>query len=116
MAFKKGHKGYKKKGTKNKDPLALEERAKALGVDVFEILNHFAAGAWQKLGYDSETYVMENAQGATKIGYTITPDMRLKASTDLMKYMYPQKRAVELSNPEGQAFKVIIEDYSKKND
>lgn len=101
------------KGTKNKDVLGLEDRAKELGVDVFEILAHFAAGNWKKLGYLNEVYVSENAKGETKLGYTITPEMRMKASTELMKYIYPQKKAVELSNSES-GFKLIIEDYSQK--
>lgn len=105
--------GGKVKGSKNKDPLQLEERAKKLGVDVFEIMTKFVAGDWEGLGYLNETYVMENASGATKIGYTITPEMRLTAGKELMKYIYSQKKAVELnSGPEG--FRVVLEDYTSK--
>lgn len=111
----KGQKtGGRQKGVGNKDILGLEERARALGVDVFEVLANFAGGNWKQLGYDNEVYVMENAQGATKIGYTITPEMRLKASTELMKYIYPQKKAVELSSDPDKGFKLIIEDYTSK--
>lgn len=102
------------KGTPNKDPLQLEDRAKALGVDVFEVMAHFVAGNWKQLGYDNETYILENASGATKIGYTITPEMRLKAGTELMKYIYTQKKAHEHSTDPTKGFKLIIEDYSKK--
>lgn len=117
MAAHKGHikAGGRQKGTPNKDPLQLEERAMSLGVDVFAVLANFVAGNWKQLGYDNETYVMENAQGATKIGYTITPEMRLKAATELMKYIYSQKKALEMSTG-NDGFRVIIEDYSEKKD
>lgn len=116
MPFVKGQTkiGGRKKGAPNKDPLQLEDRAKALGVDVFEVLAHFVGGHWKQLGYDNEVYVMENASGATKIGYTITPEMRLKASTELMKYIYTPKKAVELSTPES-GIKIEIVDYTTKN-
>jgi hypothetical protein len=113
MAFEKGHPGYKKKGTKNKDPLQLEERAHLRGVDVFEIALDFASGNFKALGYENECYIMENAQGATKIGYTIPPELRFHAIKELMKYIYPQKKALEVSGGEN-ALKIIIEDYSKK--
>lgn len=110
----KGQKfGGRQKGTPNKDPLALEARAKALGVDVFEIMVHFASGNWEKLGYDNECYFSETPKGEVKMGYTITPEMRMKASQELMKYIYPQKKAVELSG-EVEGIKIVIEDYSKK--
>lgn len=105
--------GGRKKGVRNKDRLGLEERARRLGIDVFETLAHFAAGHWKELGYENECYVMENAQGATKIGYTISPEMRMKASTELMKYIYPQKKAIEMSSgSEGLTVKIV--DYTKK--
>lgn len=115
MGFQKGNKTAtgRPKGSKNQDVLGLEERAKELGVDVFEVLVNFAAGNWEKLGYVNETYILENASGATKIGYTITPEMRMKASTELMKYIYPQKKAVELATGDS-GIKIVIEDYTKK--
>lgn len=105
--------GGRQKGTPNKDVLGLEERAKTLGVDVFEILVYFVSGNWKALGYENEVFVIETAAGAHKLGYTITPEMRLKASTELMKYIYPTKKAVELSTAD-TGIKVVIEDYSKK--
>lgn len=62
-----------------------------------------------------EEYVLiEKAEGEVKAQPTITVDLQLQAMKELMKYMYPQKKAMEISNPEGQSFKVIIEDYTKK--
>lgn len=43
------------------------------------------------------------------------PFQRVDALLDLMKFMYPQQKNVELSNPEeSDGFKLIIEDYGKK--
>lgn len=43
------------------------------------------------------------------------PFQRVDALIDFMKFVYPQQRNVELSNPEGsEGFKLIIEDYGKK--
>lgn len=106
--------GGRSKGTPNKDPLQLEDRAKALGVDVFEVMVKFTAGDWEGLGYVNETYISENAHGSTKLGYTITPEMRLKAGGELMKYIYPQKKAHEHSTDPDKGFRLIIEDYTKK--
>ena len=106
--------GGRQKGTPNKDPLALEERARARGCDVFEIALDFASANWQALGYEAECYFSEKPDGAVKMGYVIPPELRFQAIKELMKYIYTPKKAVELSNPEGQAFKVIIEDYTKK--
>lgn len=107
--------GGRTKGTPNKDPLQLEERAKALGVDVFEVMVHFTSGNYEKLGYINETYIRESHDGkSTTLGYTITPEMRMKAATELMKYIYPQKKALELSTDPVKGFKIIVEDYSSK--
>jgi len=85
------------KGIPNKSTALLEQKAKELGVDPFDILLRFAAGDWQGLGYDNECYVMENAAGATKIGYTITPEMRLKAASEACQYILPKRKAMEVT-------------------
>lgn len=41
---------------------------------------------------------------------------RVDALIDFMKYVYPQQKNLEISQPEGQSFKVVIEDYGKKNE
>lgn len=43
------------------------------------------------------------------------PFQRVDALLELMKFIYPQQKNVELSNPDGsEGFKLIIEDYGKK--
>lgn len=46
---------------------------------------------------------------------TMPPYQQVDALLEFMRFVYPQQRNVELSNsPEGDGFKIIIEDYSKK--
>lgn len=93
MAFLPGNKlGGRPKGSRNKRSLQVEIIAEKFGKDPFELLMMFATGDWQGLGYDSEVYVMENAQGSTKIGYTISPEMRLAATKEACQYLYPKRK------------------------
>lgn len=96
MPFKKGNPG-KPKGTKTKRTKEIEEITERLKVNPFEILCLFAKGDWKKLGYDNECYFSEHAEGETKMGYTITPDMRLIAAKEATKYVYAAKRAVDIT-------------------
>lgn len=74
------------KGLPNKNTKTLMERAEALGVDPFKILLLFANNDWKGLGYT------ENS---------ITNDQRLNATKEASKYLYPQRRAIEVSGPDG---------------
>ncbi len=110
MAFPPGNKlGGRPKGSRNKRNLQLEIMAEKF-TDPFELLMMFAAGDWKGLGYDSEVYVMENANGATKIGYTISPEMRLVAAKEACQYLYAKKK----EDYEEETFEVhSIEDKKK---
>lgn len=101
MPFQKGNKLSKgrPKGTKNERTILVEHLASQFKLDPFQILLMFANGDWQGLGYDSEVYVMENASGATKIGYTISPEMRLVAAKEAAQYLYSKKKS-EIELPE----------------
>lgn len=90
--FQPGNKlGGRPKGARNKRSLQVEILAEKF-TDPFELLMMFAQGDWKGLGYDSEVYVMEGAQGATKIGYTISPEMRLAATKEACQYLYPKRK------------------------
>lgn len=108
--------GGRRPGAINKSTVPAHELAAKLGVNPLEILLMFANGDWEGLGYDNETYVSENAQGATKIGYTIPPELRAKAAGQASDYLYAKLKALELSSPDGEGveFKIIVEDYGKK--
>ena len=94
MPFQKGNKiaTGRPKGVKNHRTALVEMMAAKYEVDPFQILLMFAHGDWKGLGYDSETYVMENATGATKIGYTISPEMRLHAAKEATAYLHAKKK------------------------
>jgi len=101
------------KGTKNFKSYDANALATKMGVDPLKIMLMFAAGDWKGLGYDGETYFSEKADGSTKLGYTIPPELRMQAAKDSAKYLYsPKPQSVEHSAPQG--IKLIIEDYTGK--
>lgn len=109
--------GGRSKGTPNKKTQHLIELADQLNVNPFEVLLLFAKGDWKALGYESPTRDMAN--GLTED--TIPVQARLKAAVEAAKYLYPQKKAVEIQNditPEEQAvlnmFRERLEDYARR--
>ena len=86
------------KGALNKKTRSLEEQAKKLNVNPFEILCLFAAGNWQALGYRN--------------GSQIDSKLRVLAAKEAAKYLYPVRKAVEVSTEEGKQFVLNIKDYT----
>lgn len=120
MGFKKGEprpaNAGRKKGSvnqKTQDARALAER---LGVDPLEILFHFASRNWKALGYSTEYQTKVLKDGGTLEVERITPEMRLNAAKEAVRYVYPQTKAVELKNgtEDAQGFKIILEDYTSE--
>lgn len=107
--------GGRVKGSHSKRTLQAEELAASLGIDPLEVLLLFIKGDWKALGYDSDVYHMETDSGSVKEGFVITPNMRLTAAKEAVKYLYAAKQSVALSTGDG-GLKIIIEDYTKKND
>lgn len=97
MAFKPGHKkaGGRKKGVQNKDKISLNDKAKDLGIDPFEVLLYFSAGDWQKLGYKEERVFKYNKGEIVSEDYTIQPSVRAKAAGEACQYLYPKLRTIE---------------------
>lgn len=107
--------GGRQKGSLNKRTLQVEELAARFKLDPFEILLMIACADWKALGYENECYFKEGPAGEIKMGYVISPEMRLHAAKEAAKYLYSQKQSVALSTGDS-GIKIIIEDYSKKND
>ena len=83
--------GGRTKGTKNIRSFNAWELANRLNIDPLEVLLKFASGDWKGLGYDNEVYHSESATGETKLGYVITPNMRMNAADKACKFLYPTK-------------------------
>jgi hypothetical protein len=120
MAFKKGQprpeNAGRKKGSVNKKTHDARELAERLGVDPLEILFHFASRNWKALGYNSEYMTKVLKDGGTLEVERITPEMRLNAAKEAVRYVYPQTKAVELKNgtEDAEGFKIILEDYTSE--
>lgn len=106
--------GGRQKGTINKKNQAVEETARRLGIDLFETLCLFAMGDWKRLGYDNECFFAEKPDGVVKMGYVISPEMRLKATEQACKYLYSPKQAVD-PNTGTSAVTIKIVDYTKSS-
>lgn len=66
--------------------------AEEIGVDPLKILMYFASGNWKALGYDSEVYHFERADGSFAEGFVITPNMRLTAAKEIAPYIYAKRK------------------------
>ena len=121
MAFEKGKprpaNAGRKKGSVNQKTLDARAMAERLGIDPLEILFHFAARNWKALGYNSEYQTKVLKDGGTLEVERITPEMRLNAAKEAVRYVYPQTKAVELKNgtEDAQGFKIILEDYTSED-
>lgn len=92
--------GGRKAGTPNRATEDLIAKANRLGCDPFDILLHFAKGDWEALGYDSSVYVRESKDGTESVtlSYVITPEVRAKAAIEACKYLFPQKKAIQIDS------------------
>lgn len=104
----------RKKGVPNRQTLTVIQKAEELGIDPFKILLYFAAGDWKKLGYESEKYVVSSSDQGFVEKWTIEPAVRAKSAQEACSYLYPKRKAVELSNEQGEGFKIVLEDYRTK--
>jgi hypothetical protein len=103
--------GGRTKGTPNKSALPLQEKAKELGCDPFEILCRFALGDWQGLGYDKGITYQSTNKGDLIEKHIIPPELRSKAAAEAAQYLYPKRKAIEHS---GEVTNVVEEKLSTK--
>lgn len=95
MAFKKGHKklGGREKGTPNKKRSIFDslEEIKTEDGSAVDIVKLFFEGLM-----------------------TMPAFQRVDALLDLMKFVYPQQKQLEIGNKDQEGFKIEIVDYKKK--
>lgn len=93
--------GGRIKGIPNVKTRRLEEIAERLGVCPFEVLCLFAKGDYLALGYKEEKYVASVSQNGETIKYTIDPTVRAKCAAEAANYLYPKRKAIEISGNDG---------------
>jgi hypothetical protein len=85
-----------KKGQFTKKTLALREIVQELGCSPVSVLVHIAMANEKALGHSGPRIRVLKDGGVIEEPW-ITDEMRLRASEILLKYMYPQLKAVEHS-------------------
>lgn len=105
--------GGRTKGTPNKRSQHVEEIASRFKLDPFELLMMVVSGDWKGLGYDSPSTTSYSPAGIEFEELNITLDHRIQAAKEASKYLYSQKKAVEISSAEDTGIKIIVEDYTK---
>ena len=99
------------KGSPNKTVIPLQEKARELGCDPFEILCRFALGDWQGLGYDKGITYQSTNKGDLIERHIIPPELRSKAAAEAAQYLYPKRKAIEHS---GEITNVVEEKLTTK--
>lgn len=95
--------GGRTQGTPNKFKMKAAELCEQLGCDPLEVLIHFAKGDWAALGYKDPTYIKSVTEDKATFAEVITPESRLQAAKEALKYVRPILKAIEhsgeISNP-----------------
>jgi len=94
--------GGRTKGSVNHRTKELLTITEELGVHPFEVLLHFVKGDWRSLGYKSGTRQILTKTGDIVEIDVIEPETHLKAASEACQYLYPKRKAVELSGEEGK--------------
>ena len=105
----------RKKGTPNKATQNLMDKCVELDVDPFEILLRFAKGDWEGLGYETKshaTYFSDSGEAVEEDH--ISAELRAKCAKDACEYIHAKRKAVEISNPDEQGFRIVLEEYAIK--
>lgn len=82
--------GGRQKGTPNKITQDIALRCEEMGCDPIKILMEFA---------------LHHPEDST----------RFDAAKELCQYLYPKRKAMELSNADDKGFRLVIEDYTSKD-
>lgn len=95
-------KGGREKGTPNKKTEWIFELCQKNNFDPIQALIDVAKNNWEALGYSGPEIEKQGFQGVMVLEPVISMDHRIDAMKTLTSYMYPKRKAVEISN-EGEA-------------
>jgi hypothetical protein len=109
MATKDGKKtGGRQKGTPNKKTQDVMEVCERLGLNPIEVLARFALGDWNGLGYESAQIEVNHTEYGSVLKYTIDPGVRSKCAAELASYIFPKRKAIEHSGPDGDPLQTLV--------
>jgi hypothetical protein len=115
MPFAKGNKsGGRTKGSKNRVIGDVATLVAKLDVDPLEVLLLFSKGDWKSLGYKQEATICYTNAGIEYEKFTITPEIRMNAAKEAVKYCYSQKKAIEIAPADNKKWNIEIVDYTKE--
>ncbi len=98
MATKDGRKtGGRAKGTSNKATEEARDILARMNFKPLEAMVHWARGDWQALGLAGPTKTISIGEGQTLEVDRIDEVLRQKSTKEILPYVYPQLKAVDLS-------------------
>jgi len=97
------------KGTLNKKTWEARAIAERLGFCPVETLVAWAQGDWQKLGYDSRTKTVVTKDGERVEVDRIDEQLRQKSAKDLVPFLLPQLKAIEVSGEGGDVLNTFAQ-------
>lgn len=86
----------RQKGTPNKRTTELAQKAEELNIDPFEVILLYAKRDWKALGFTSPTVTKASKNGTYEVD-TISAEMQLSAASEAAQYLYPKRKATEIS-------------------
>lgn len=109
----KKHHG-RQKGTPNKSTEHIFNLCAKHNFDPVEVLILLAKKDWQALGYENEYLEKQGFQGVVTYEPMITTDHSIDATKTLVSYMFPKRKAIEITN-EDKNSGVIFMAYDRNN-
>lgn len=100
--------GGRQKGTPNKSTDYIFELCAKHDFDPIEILILTAKNDWRALGFESPTITKFGFQGAVVEEPVITVDHALEATKTLVSYMYPKRKAIEVTSDSEKPTAIVL--------
>jgi hypothetical protein len=101
-----------RKGSPNSRTQDLFEITQRLGCNPFEVLIHFVKGDHEALGIEKYQVVSVTKYGEPIEKLSIPPELRQKSAKDACEYLFPKRKAIEISTEEDDPLKAFVEALS----
>lgn len=102
------------KGIANKKTDYFFDACGKLKHDPVEFNIRVAQNDWKSLGYEERTYTVHTKSGGSYEQDYITVADRITANNKLLDFMFPKRKAIELTSPADEKDGVIFMAYDPK--